>query len=78
MKIGNRYYWVCKYCKKVFSCDGACLKRLSKLLLKSAKELDFCFCPECFKKNLGSFHRCRVREENDRTIEFLLKLRGKL
>ena len=76
MKIGNRYYWICKYCKKVFSCDGACLKRLNKLLIRFDGELDICYCPKCFTKYLGSDHKCKVQEEDDPTIKFLLKLRG--
>ena len=76
MKIGNRYYWICRHCEKVFSCDGACLRRLNELLKRFDKELDLCYCPECFMKLFGSIHRCKVQKEDDPTLKVLLKLRG--
>ena len=62
MKIGDRNYFICLGCGKLFSCSIEC-----------NEPSDYCYCNRCVRATI----RCDTRRENNKTIEMLIRVNGK-
>jgi len=63
LRIGERNYFICNVCGKVFACPDP--------MICTA---DRCVCDKCFYKR-DTFSGCHVKEVKNKTLILLLKLK---